>query len=177
MVGRNIEKCDMQFLTAALAPPFYEKHSRDYSKIWRWGYQHFRLKYLEVNIENIIIVFWVKEFQEMVHFLVTNWFYCSGVWIWKWSRLRFKWKLWRLNLNITIINDMMIKSPHDSWKHRTGFGRRCPLLEASCWRLAVTLYWGIRWFVTMDGIALIHLFSQTLFEEVRATDDAGISLV
>ena len=47
----------------------------------------------------------------------------------------------------------------------------------SCWRLAVTISWCISWFITTKGNELIRLYSKTLWEEFRAADDAGISLV
>ena len=37
-------------------------------------------------------MFWVEEFQEMVYFIIINWFNWSGVWIWNWLRVRFIWK-------------------------------------------------------------------------------------
>ena len=71
----------------------------------------------------------------------------------------------------------MIKSPCDSKNHRTGFGRRGPGFEVNYWRLAITLSWWINWFITTKGIGLVHIYSKNCREEVRATDDAGISLV
>ena len=47
----------------------------------------------------------------MVHFIIIKWFDQSGLWIWNRLIVRFKWKLWRANLNITIINGMMINPP------------------------------------------------------------------
>ena len=41
----------------------------------------------------------------------------------------------------------------------------------------VPLYWSFIWFFTMKGVVMIHIFSKTWWEETRATDDAGISLV
>ena len=72
---------------------------------------------------------------------------------------------------------MMIKSPFGSLNHRNGFGRRGPVFEVIWWRLDVTLYWWISWFITMEGVELVHLSSKTWWEEVRATDNTGINLV
>ena len=47
----------------------------------------------------------------MVHLIIFNWFNWSGVWIWNWFRIKFNWKLWRVNLNITIIIGMTINPP------------------------------------------------------------------
>ena len=47
----------------------------------------------------------------------------------------------------------------------------------SFWRLDVTLY---LWFIclfAMKCVELIHIYSKTWWEEFRATDDSGISLV
>ena len=75
---------------------------------------------------------WVGEFREIVHFFIINWFNQSGAWIWDMFRVRFNWNLWSVNLNVTIINCMVIKSLHDSWNHSTSFGRRgCRLKWAS----------------------------------------------
>ena len=113
----------------------------------------------------------------MVHLVIINWFDWSGICMCNIFRVRFKWKQLMVNLNITITNDMIIKSPHDSWNHKTGFGRRRPLFEVSCWRLSVLLSWWISWFVTMKSIELIHLSSNTLWEYFSSTDNAGIRLV
>ena len=51
-----------------------------------------------------------------------------------------------VNLNITTINGMMIKSIHDIQNHSTGFEERGPGFEVSFWRLDVTLYWWLSWF-------------------------------
>ena len=101
---------------------FVKQHSRDYIKFWRRGDQQSSLKHLEVNIQNLIFILWVEEFLDMVHFIIINWFDRSGFWIWNRFIVRFNWKLLRLNLNITIINGMMIKYPHDSWNHRIFWG-------------------------------------------------------
>ena len=113
----------------------------------------------------------------MVYLIIINWFYRSFICIYNRSIVRFNWKIWRVNLNITIINGTIIKSTHDSWNHRTGFGRRITVFEVSCWRLAVPLSWWISWFLTMKGVELINIYSKTWLEESRATDDSGISLV
>ena len=106
------------------------------------------------------------------------WNWCGfNTWIWNKLRFIFKWKLWRLNLNITIINVMMIKSPHDIWNQRTFFGRRGPVFEVRWWRLAVKLSWWISWFTTIKGIKLVHISSKTWREEVRAVDNSGIILL
>ena len=71
---------------------------------------------MKFNIQNIIILLPVEELQEMLHFIIIHLFNWSGVWIWNRFivRVRFFWKFLRVNLNITIINGMIIKSPHDS---------------------------------------------------------------
>ena len=89
----------------------YEKHSRECIKYWRRGDHHSSLKHMKFNIQKTIIMFWVEEFQEMVHFIIINWFDQSGVGIWNRFRVTLIWKIWRVNLNITIINGMMIKPP------------------------------------------------------------------
>ena len=96
-----------------------------------------------------------------------------------WNRVRggFKFILWRVNLNIKIINYMMIKSPHGRWNHSTSFGRRVTVFEVNFWMLDVPLYWCISWFVTMKGVELVQISSNTWWEEVRTTDYASISLV
>ena len=102
---------------------FIKKYSRYCRKFWSRGNHQSILNHLEVNIHKIIIMFWVEELHEMFHFIVINWFICSGVWIWNRFRVRFNWKLWRVDLNITIINLIIITSHCDSWNHRTGFWR------------------------------------------------------
>ena len=73
----------------------------------------------------IRIILGLGPFQELVHFIIINLFDQSGVRIWNRVRGRLKLIILRLNINITVINDMMIKYPHDSQKYRTGFGRIC----------------------------------------------------
>ena len=34
---------------------------------------------MEFNIHNIVIMLWVEEFEELVHFIIINWFDCSGI--------------------------------------------------------------------------------------------------
>ena len=142
---------------------FMKQQSRDYITFWSRGDHQSIMKHMEVNILNIIIMFWVEELQEMVHFIIINWFDCSDVCIRNRFRVIFNWKLWRVNLNITIINGAMIKSPHGSWNHRAGFGRRGPGFEVIFWRLAVPLSWSFICFFTMKGVELIHLYSNTLW--------------
>ena len=154
-----------------------KQHSRDCITFWRKGGQKSSLKHMDVNIQKFFIMFWMEEFQEMVHFIITNWFNWSGVWIWNWFRVKFNWELWRVNLNITIINGIIIKSTQDSWNNRTGFGGRGPGFEVICWRLAVPIYWWFIWFFTIKGVELICLSSKNWWEELRDTDDACISLV
>ena len=113
----------------------------------------------------------------MVHSIIINSFNNSGVYIWNIFRVKFNWKIWRVNLNITIINDMTIKSPHDSWNHRASVRNRGPGFEVICWRLAVPLSWGFIWLFTIKGVELIHLSYKTWWEEFRAIEDEGISLV
>ena len=79
--------------------------------------------------------------------------------------------------NITIINVMVIKSPHDIWNHRNNFGRRCPGFEVIFYRLDVPLYCWLILFITMKGVELIHIYSNNWWKEVRATDDSGIKPV
>ena len=57
------------------------------------------------------------------------------------------------------------------------FGRRGPIFEVSCWRLAIPLSWWISSFFTMKGVELIHLYYKTWWDAFRSTDDAGISLI
>ena len=71
----------------------------------------------------------------------------------------------------------MIKSTHDILNHRTGFGGRYPGFEVIWQRLAVSLSWWISWFFNTKGVALIHIYYNNWWEEFKATDDAGISLV
>ena len=113
----------------------------------------------------------------MIHFIIINLFYWSGVWILNISRVRFNWKFWRVNLNITIINGMMIKSSHDSWNNRAGFGRGGPIFEVKWWKLAVTLSWYLSWLFTSKGVEWINISSKTWWEEFRAMNDSGISLL
>ena len=101
----------------------------------------------------------------------------ENVWIWNRSRVRFNYKLWRVNLNFTIINGMMIKYLHYSWNHKTVFGRRGAIFEVIWCRLAVPLSWWISWSVATKGVEFIHLYYKTWWEEFRAKDDSGISLV
>ena len=101
----------------------------------------------------------------------------SDLRIWNRVRVGFKFILWRVNLNIKIINYMMIKSPHDRWNHSTSFGRRATVFEVNFWMLYVPLYWCISWFVTMKGVELVQISSNTCWEEIRTTDYASTSLV
>ena len=100
-----------------------------------------------------------------------------GVWIWNWFRVRLNWKILNGNFNITIINGMMIKSPHDILNHRIGFGRRVPGFEVSVRRLSVPFYWWFIWFFTMKCIELINLSPTTWWEELCTMDDSCISFV
>ena len=178
LVGKNIEKCDMQFLTETFSTTsLMKQQSRDCIQFWMRGNHQSSLKHLEFNTHKIIIILWVESLQDMPHFTIINWFNRSGVWIWNIFRVKFNWKLWRVSLNITIINGMMIKSLRDSWKHRTCFGSRGYVFEVIFWRLAVPLYWWLSWFLTMKGVEFINLSSKTWWEKFRATDDTDISLV
>ena len=142
---------------------FMKQHSRDCIKSWRRGDHQSNLKHLGVNIRNISIVLWVEDFQEMVYFIIINWFNRIGVWIWNRSRVKLNCKLWRVNFNITIINGMMIKSTCDIWNHRASVGRKGPGFEVSCCRLAVTIYW---WFIffTMKEVEIINLSFKNWWE-------------
>ena len=113
----------------------------------------------------------------MVHFTIIHWFIRSGVWICNWFIVKFNWKIWSVDLNITIINGMMIKSPHDSLNHRASVGSRGPGFEVSCYRLAVLLSWWFIWFIPMKGVELIHISSKTWWEEFWTMDDSGIRFV
>ena len=106
-----------------------------------------------------------------------NWFEWSGILIWYRVRGRLQWIFLRVNLNITIIKGMMIKSPHDRQNNRTGFGRRCIRFEVNWWRLAVTISWWLSWFIATNCVELVHISHKTGWEEVRDTDYTGISLV
>ena len=116
---------------------FMKQHSRYCKNNWSRVDHQSSLNHLEINFQKSFIVFWMKEFQEIIHFTVINLFNQSGVWIWKWFRVRLTWKLWSVNFNINVINGMMIKSPHDRWNHRVDFGSRGPGFEVSLQRLAV----------------------------------------
>ena len=178
LVGNNNRKvwhaiCDRKILSHI----FIKQQSRDCIKFWRRVNPHSSLKHLVINIQNIIIMLWVEEFQEMVHLIIINWFYWSGVWIWNIFRVRFRWKIWKVNLNIKMINVTVINLPHNSWNHRTGFERRGPGFELRWWILAVPLPWWISWFITMKSVELINLSYKAWWEEYRSTKDAGIILV
>ena len=82
-----------------------------------------------------------------------------------------------MNLKITIINCTMINFTQDIWNHMTGFGRSVQVFEVIWWKLAVPLSWWISCLIDMKGIELVHMYLKTWWEEVRATYDAGISLV
>ena len=156
----------------------FMKHHNRYCATFLWRIKHYsRLNHLEVNIQNIIIMIWVKYFQEFVHFIITNWFDWNAVHIQNIVICRFKWILWRINLNINIINGIMIKYTHDGKNHRTSFGRRGIGFELICWKLSVPLSWWLSWFITIKVVELDHLSSKTWWEEVRAMYDSVISLV
>ena len=116
---------------------------------------------------------WVVYFQEMVHIIIINLNDWSGVCIWNRFRVILNWKIWRVNLNITIINGTMIKSPRDSLNHRTVLGSRHPGFGVSWRRLDVPLSWWIIWFITTKGVEFINISSKICEEEFRATYDAG----
>ena len=134
---------------------FMKQRSKDCIKFWSMGKRNSSLKHLEVNTQKVFIMFWVEEFQGMVHLIIINLFDRSGVWIWNRFRVIFNCKLLRLNLNITIINFMTINFSHDSWNYRDDFGRRCTEFEVSFWSLDVPLYWWLIWFFTMKEFELI----------------------
>ena len=137
---------------------FMKQHSRECINFWRRDNHQSILKHMEVNTHNTSIMFWLEEFLDMVHLIIINWFDRSGVWICNRFRVRFNWKIWRMNLNITIINGIMIKFPYDSWNHRTGFWRIGPGFEVICWRLDVPLYWWFICFFNMKSVDLIRLY-------------------
>ena len=122
-------------------------------------------------------MFWMEEFQEMIHFIIINWFNWSGVWIYNWVIFRLNWNVWSWNFNITIIYGTMIKFPYDSWNQMVGSGRRGPGFEVSCQRLAVPFSWCFFWLVTMECIELIHISTNTWWEDFWTTDDACIRFV
>ena len=146
-------------------------------KIWRRGDQQSRLKHLDVNIKKILVMFWVEVLQDMVHFVIVNWFNQSYIHIWNRFIGKFNCKLLRVDLNITIINCVMIKSLHYIWNHRAGVGRRYTGFEGSCWGFSLSHTLGFMWVLAMNYIELVHLSYKTWLEEFRATYDAGISLV
>ena len=113
----------------------------------------------------------------MVHWIIIIWLNRIGVWIWNLFRVKFNWKIWGVNFNITIINGMMIKSSRDSWNHRAGFGRKGYGFEVSCWMFSSQLSWRLIWFFTITFVEIIRLSYQTWWEGFWATDDAGISPV
>ena len=156
---------------------FMKKYSRHFLKFLRRGDHQSRLKHMGINIQKLFVMRWVKEFQEMVNFIVINLFNSIGVLIWNIFRVELNWKLWSVILNITVVNGTVIKSPRGSWNHRDGFGRRGPGFEVSFWRLDVPFSWWFIWFFNMKGVELIHISSKTWWYKFRATYDAGISLV
>ena len=113
----------------------------------------------------------------MIHFIIINWFNRGCVYIWKWFRVKFKWKIWSVNFHITIINGMIIKSPHDSLNHRDGVVRIVPGFEVSCCRLVAPLSWWFIWFMSMKAVELINIYYNTWWEEFFTTYDVGISFV
>ena len=70
----------------------------------------------------------------------------------------------------------MINSIRDS-QNRRNIGRRCMIFEVNCGRLAAPLYWWFRWLITMNSVENVHISSNTVWKEVIATNDTGISLV
>ena len=72
---------------------FMKQHNRDCINFWKGGNYYSNLKHTEVNIQSIIIMLWVEELQEMVHFIIINLFDWSTVWICNIFRVKFKWKL------------------------------------------------------------------------------------
>ena len=165
--------CDSKMFSSI----FMKQHSTYCIKFRGRSNNYSITKNMKVKIQNIIIMLWLKEFQEMIYFIIIHWFYWSGVHIWNIFISILKWILLRVNLNIIITNIMMIKYPYNIRNHRTGFGRRDPWFEGDLWRFAVPLSWRTIWFITMKVIELVHLSSKTWWELVRATDDSGISLV
>ena len=119
----------------------------------------------------------MEEFQELVHFIIIYWSDCSGILIWNRVRGIFKSIFWKVNHNITIINDMMIKSPRDIRNHRTGFRRGGPAFEVSFPRLAGPLSWWLSCFIYMKGVELVHIYYNNWWEEDKATNNVGINLV
>ena len=113
----------------------------------------------------------------MIHFIIIFWSNQSGVWIWNWFIVKFNCKIWSVDFDITIINDIMINSPHDSWNNRAGVGSRGPGFEVRCYRLASPLSPWFVWFITMKGVELIRVSSKTWWGEFRDMDDSGINFL
>ena len=81
-----------------------------------------------------------------------------------------------INVCITIINDMMIKSNHNSqkpqycyWKERSGI--LSELIEVGCSNILM-----YQWFKKKKCVYLVHISLNTWWLEFRSMDDAGIIL-
>ena len=146
-------------------------------KFWRRGNHQSIMNHLEVNTQKVFIMLLMGEFQDTAHFIIINEFNCSGVCIWNWFRVKFNRKIWRVNLIITIINDMMTESTYDSWNHWDDVGRRGSNFEVIWWRLYVPLSWWFILFSTMKGVELINISYMTWWEEFKDTDSADIRLL
>ena len=119
----------------------------------------------------------MEGLEKLVNFIIINWFDCSGIRIWNRVKCRFHWIIWRVNFNTTIINGMIIKSTHGRPNHRTCYRRICLIFEVKWWISDVPLFWWLIWFTTTKCVGLVHISSNTGWEEVRSTDDTCISLV
>ena len=112
IVGTNIDKFYMQICDCnILSSVFMKQHSRYCIKIWRRDDYKSILKHMEFNIQKIFIVFWMEEFQEMIHFIIINWFNRSGVWIWNWFIVRLNWKIWSVDLTSPISMAWLLSFP------------------------------------------------------------------
>ena len=82
------------------------------------------LNHLDINTQNITITLWMKEFKEIVHFIIIHWFDWSVIWVWNRVRGGFQCIIWSVSLYITIINGIVIHSPHDIRNNSTCLSRR-----------------------------------------------------
>ena len=68
---------------------------------------------------------------------------------------RFKWILWRVTVNITIINGMMLKYPHGIQNHSSGLGGRDTVSKVKLCRLAIPIYLWLGFFINMKCVELV----------------------
>ena len=141
-----------------------KQHSWDCIYFWGVSYHYSSLKHLDMIIQNIIIIIWVKWLKDMFHFIIIDCFDWGVIWVWKRVRGVFQWIILIINLYITIINIIMIESPHDNQNHGNGIGIRYAWFEVNCWRLAAPLSWWFSFFVIMNFIEFVHLSHKTDWE-------------